>query len=243
MGAAQIAHSAPLDAPADLMQGEFAALSENEQSTPEEWFALAQASRQAGDLSTAKAALKLADGLPAPQIGLERARIAIAGGHREKAMRVLQGLFDSGFTSVLTITGDELLNTMAGSPDFDSLMADMSRQAFPCEHKERFNEFDFWLGAWDVHTADGTYAGHNRIRRAERGCVMTEHWVGSSGGTGMSINYLDLATDEWVQVWDFRWWESNTHPRWAYRRRHAVGGYHPLRRDRERRRRFAVSGH
>ena len=199
--AAQAPSAAPMDA-ADVMQGEFAALSENEQSTPEEWFALAQASRQAGDLRTAKAALKLADGLPAPQLGLERARIAIAGGHRDKAMRVLKGLFENGFTSVGAITGDELLNSMAGSSEYDSLMADMSRQAFPCEHNERFSEFDFWLGDWDVHIADGTYAGHNRIRRAERGCVVTENWVGSSGGTGMSINYFDLATDEWVQVWN-----------------------------------------
>lgn len=181
----------------------FAALSASEETTPEEWFSLAQSSRQAGDLRTAKAALEVAAAdLPPARIELERARIAIAGGHREKAMRVLHKLFDSGFTSVLTITGDEILNTMAGSPEYDSLVADMSRQAFPCEHQERFGDFDFWVGDWTVHTADGTYAGQNSIARSERGCVLTENWVGASGGTGMSVNYFDMATDEWVQVWN-----------------------------------------
>jgi len=40
----------------------------------------------------------------------------------------------------------------------------------------------------------------NTIEREERGCVLIERWKNSSGGTGMSINYLDKATDEWVQV-------------------------------------------
>jgi hypothetical protein len=29
-----------------------------------------------------------------------------------------------------------------------------------------------------------------------------ENWTNTAGGTGMSINYLDMATNEWVQVWN-----------------------------------------
>jgi hypothetical protein len=32
--------------------------------------------------------------------------------------------------------------------------------------------------------------------------VLTEHWTGASGGTGMSINYLDMIDTRWVQVWN-----------------------------------------
>lgn len=74
-------------------------------------------------------------------------------------------------------------------------------QAYPCQQQERFRAFDFWLGEWEVRTADGQLAGHNSIRSAERGCLLTEHWTNTSGGTGMSINYLDTITDKWVQVW------------------------------------------
>ena len=74
-------------------------------------------------------------------------------------------------------------------------------QAFPCQQQERFRAFDFWLGDWEVRTGNGQLAGHNSIRSAERGCLLTEQWTNTSGGTGMSINYLDTITGKWVQVW------------------------------------------
>jgi hypothetical protein len=74
--------------------------------------------------------------------------------------------------------------------------------SFPCESAEGFRDFDFWLGEWDVHLADGTIAGSNVITREERGCVLIERWTGASGGTGMSVNYLDKIGNEWVQVWN-----------------------------------------
>ena len=72
---------------------------------------------------------------------------------------------------------------------------------FPCEEQEEFAEFDFWVGSWDVHTADGTYAGSNVISREQRNCVLFENWTGAAGSTGFSINYLDKITNEWVQSW------------------------------------------
>ena len=72
----------------------------------------------------------------------------------------------------------------------------------PCADAEEFAAFDFWLGDWDVHTTDGTYAGHNRIAKAEKGCVIVEQWRGASGSTGMSINYLEHASGQWVQIWN-----------------------------------------
>ena len=77
----------------------------------------------------------------------------------------------------------------------------------PCETDARFSEFDFWLGEWDVHDAEGTLQGSNVIVSAEAGCVLVENWSGAQGSTGMSINYVDKISDEWVQIW------------------HAAGGY------------------
>ena len=74
-------------------------------------------------------------------------------------------------------------------------------QQSPCETDERFAEFDFWLGTWDVHDAKGNFAGPNTITREQSGCVLVENWSGVQGGTGMSINYLDKIEDKWVQVW------------------------------------------
>ncbi|MDH5345494.1 MAG: hypothetical protein OEW59_06995 [Gammaproteobacteria bacterium] len=74
--------------------------------------------------------------------------------------------------------------------------------AAPCSADAGFGQFDFWLGEWDVHLADGSVAGGNVITREEAGCVLIERWTGASGGTGMSVNYVDKITNEWVQVWN-----------------------------------------
>ncbi len=86
-------------------------------------------------------------------------------------------------------------------PTFDKMIAAMQVNAFPCAHQERFRAFDFWIGEWDVHLANGTLAGTNSIQPIEQGCALIENWATAGGGSGYSINYLDGATGEWVQVW------------------------------------------
>ncbi|MEM7431812.1 MAG: hypothetical protein AAF351_07715 [Pseudomonadota bacterium] len=73
---------------------------------------------------------------------------------------------------------------------------------FPCSEDERYRAFDFWVGEWDVHDSAGNFAGNNAISRDEEGCVLVEKWVGGSGVTGQSVNYLDGVSGDWVQVWN-----------------------------------------
>ncbi len=47
-----------------------------------------------------------------------------------------------------------------------SVCAQGQAPSFPCQDDERFAEFDFWVGAWEVHVANGTFAGNNEITRA-----------------------------------------------------------------------------
>ena len=74
--------------------------------------------------------------------------------------------------------------------------------AAPCLDDAVFAGFDFWVGEWEVHTADGSFAGTNRIEKVLNGCLVTEAWTGASGFTGTSINFVDKITGEWVQVWN-----------------------------------------
>jgi hypothetical protein len=168
------------------------------------WFRLAASARQAGRYAIARDALVRAEELKfSPvRIGFERARLDVLTNDRGAALGELQAVAASGFTAVQVITGDPLLNTLAGEPAYDALVDDMSRKAFPCEHDPSFSEFDFWIGEWDVHTADGTFAGSNVIEPAQRGCVLIENWSSAGGGSGTSINYVDKVTGEWVQVWN-----------------------------------------
>ena len=71
----------------------------------------------------------------------------------------------------------------------------------PCPGGERYSDFDFWVGAWDVSTPDGARAGTNRIEKVERDCLIVESWTGAGGGTGTSINFYDPDRERWRQIW------------------------------------------
>lgn len=66
------------------------------------------------------------------------------------------------------------------------------------EHRQ----FDFWAGDWVVtDSAGSTTYGTNLVTSEENGCLLHEHWSGSRGGTGQSLNFFDRATGRWAQVW------------------------------------------
>ncbi len=90
-------------------------------------------------------------------------------------------------------------DTDATASDADAAPA---AQPSPCADDPNFAEFDFWVGTWDVHDNAGNLAGRNVIERTQGGCLVTENWTGSLGGTGTSINYLDQISGKWVQVWN-----------------------------------------
>jgi hypothetical protein len=76
----------------------------------------------------------------------------------------------------------------------------LAQQQKPCAGPV-FDDFDFWVGEWDVTGADGKFAGTNSITKEEYGCLLVERWKGAGGITGQSYNFVDLATGKWRQVW------------------------------------------
>jgi len=70
----------------------------------------------------------------------------------------------------------------------------------PCSAPE-YRQFDFWLGDWDVTTADGKPAGRNTVTRPLGECVLQEHWKGLGGVSGESYNIYDAASGRWHQTW------------------------------------------
>ncbi|MBT8095668.1 MAG: hypothetical protein HKN35_05615 [Woeseia sp.] len=180
------------------------ALREANSVDPQAWRQLAIDARTAGDLELAASALQKAEalGLPPVNAGFERARQHVARGDSQAAIDELQALADGGFTAIAAITGDPVLKALSGNEAYSALIKNMEKGAYPCAHQQRFRDFDFWLGEWDVHLANGTFAGTNSIKANEKGCVLVEKWASAGGGTGHSINYLDGSSGEWVQVWN-----------------------------------------
>lgn len=71
-----------------------------------------------------------------------------------------------------------------------------------CSDLPRFNEFDFWLGNWEViDNRTGNRAGSNSISKTEAGCLIIEKWLSGNSGTGTSINYFNPVQNQWRQLW------------------------------------------
>jgi len=194
----------PVAASADDFAAAYQDLANQGDASGEQWFELATKARAGDDLTVAGKALGKAreSGISPIRVSIEKSRQLVVADQPDAAVAELRGIFKQGFTAVTFLTGDSVINSMAGQPAYDALIGEMNVQAFPCAHQEGFKDFDFWIGEWDVHLANGTLAGSNVIEREEEGCVLIERWSSASGGTGMSINYLDKITDEWVQVWN-----------------------------------------
>jgi hypothetical protein len=72
-----------------------------------------------------------------------------------------------------------------------------------CETSKGFNDFDFWLGEWDVFSNDEKrmLQGTNSITKHHKNCLIMENWTNIQGVTGSSMNYYDAVEDQWRQLW------------------------------------------
>ena len=63
------------------------------------------------------------------------------------------------------------------------------------------HEFDFWIGEWDVAGPDGASYGRNSITSPFGNGVLAEHWRGTGGVEGHSLNVYDVPRARWHQTW------------------------------------------
>lgn len=113
---------------------------------------------------------------------------------------LLSGLFGCSAatsTTVATQTPEPLAVADASSTD---PTGEAGPKAPACDAPS-YAQFDFWLGRFEVRTADGTLAGHNHIEKAHGGCALIEHWASAHGGSGTSTNQWVPARGKWVQHW------------------------------------------
>ena len=76
-----------------------------------------------------------------------------------------------------------------------------SNQAPACANAEH-RQFDFWLGDWNViDTKTRQPAGHNLVTLIQGDCVLQEHWQGTDGSSGTSLNIYFAGDKQWHQTW------------------------------------------
>lgn len=73
--------------------------------------------------------------------------------------------------------------------------------AFAACDSDFFNQFDFWVGHWNVTTAQGKVAGYNEISKSLDNCVLHEHYKTPAGYEGESFNIYSQQKKQWHQTW------------------------------------------
>ncbi len=90
-----------------------------------------------------------------------------------------------GWSGFPVFTDSQLRRAFPGSPCMD----------------EPHRQFDFWVGDWNVFSVTDVLIGTNFVTLELDGCLVQEHWTGSGGGQGRSLNTYDSETGLWNQSW------------------------------------------
>ena len=65
---------------------------------------------------------------------------------------------------------------------------------------DKYRQFDFWLGEWDLVSPDGKKSADDKVVAVLGGCGVQENWVGTKSGQGLSFSAYDPATRRWHQT-------------------------------------------
>ena len=69
-----------------------------------------------------------------------------------------------------------------------------------CETSQ-YQEFDFWLGQWEVNSASSKQTSHNTITKINNGCGLLEEYTTAKGYQGKSLNIFDVQIQLFYHTW------------------------------------------
>ncbi|WNC72644.1 hypothetical protein RGQ13_01310 [Thalassotalea psychrophila] len=69
-----------------------------------------------------------------------------------------------------------------------------------CDEAE-YQQFDFWLGQWQVTNPENNQVSESKITKILGGCVLLEEYNAPSGFQGKSLNIYDKQQKKWHQSW------------------------------------------
>ena len=132
--------------------------------------------------------------------------LAFASKHdAESAFQYLDKAAHDGFSNADQLNSDEELAALRSDARFAKVLDQVNRNAKPCAYNPLNRQFDFWVGEWQVVTADGgSPAGESRIELILGDCVIQENWksIGNIGYEGKSYNVYDPELHRWEQFWN-----------------------------------------
>jgi tetratricopeptide (TPR) repeat protein len=167
------------------------------------WMMLGQAQVRRGEAEAALEAYEKAAEAGASPLGVayRKAGAYATLGRTDEAFAALDAALDRGFPAPDRLRADPDLQFLQEDKRFLAAIQRAEVNARPCAFDEVYEQFDFWLGKWDVYAPNGQQVGTNHIQRTEQGCAVLERWKSASGSTGRSVNFYDPALKVWRQIW------------------------------------------
>ena len=170
------------------------------------WLRLGVSLQASGDHKRALAAYANAqkNGLPPMTAQYRIAIVWASQGESDKALEALAEAVKQGFSVPDSLTGDADWRVLRADKRFEPLVEKAKRNRTPCAYASEYQQFDFWLGDWDVvTTTERTPAGVSHIERVIDDCVIWENWrsLGDSGYFGKSYNIYNPDYKRWEQFW------------------------------------------
>ncbi len=110
----------------------------------------------------------------------------------------------TGYSNMALLTDSDIWNEVREDEKFNNIISIVDKNMRPCMYDKKLNQFDFWLGQWEVYTdvnKTSAIAGTNKIEKLHDGCLLTENWMSAAGNPGTSMNYYDGTKNKWVQHW------------------------------------------
>ena len=172
---------------------------------PRLWYRLAASEQGLGQFDQALAHFQnaLDAGLP-PVFG----EYAIGTIYAQKndpsnAFSHLQKALDGGYNDPDTLGSDERLASLRQDSRFAALLKSANHNRKPCADTPENRQFDFWLGDWNVESAQGGVpAGQSHIELILGDCVVQENWQSNGNPySGKSYNIYNAALKRWEQYW------------------------------------------
>lgn len=123
----------------------------------------------------------------------------------ENAFKYLQKSTEDGFNDAGRLNGDEELSALRSDARFAKVLEQANHNLKPCTYNPVNRQFDFWVGEWQVVTADqASPAGDSKIELILGDCVLQENWIsaGNIGYQGKSYNIYNPDLHRWEQFWN-----------------------------------------
>lgn len=119
------------------------------------------------------------------------------------AFAFLKEAAEKGFNNVALIDTTKFFKPYTNDNAFKEAYHKVLVNAYPCFTQPHHNDFDYWVGEWDVYvTGTNNLIGKSSITKEDGGCSIHEFFKSLvSPQSGNSISYYNTKNQKWEQLY------------------------------------------